>query len=328
MHMEPLVTCIGEALVDFISTTTRVTLSEAPGFVKVCGGEAANVAVGIAKLGARAAFVGKVGDDSFGRFIVRELGTWNVDVKGVRADKRFKTRLAFVSLTKNSGRDFEFWEQRPAGEQLRYADVPMQMVAGSRIVNIGPLLLLKDPARSTALRVAREARKRGCDVAFDPNLRLSLWRSEGEARCIVLAMIRQCTILRLNDEEAKFLIGVSDVRSAAANLHHLGPGIVIVTLGGRGSYYQVRSGAGFVKGFKVRPVDTTGCGDGFFAGVLFQLAASGETIDSIASKTMKEICRYGNAVGALTALKMGAVAALPSAGQVKRFLKAHRNSVR
>ena len=328
MKTRPLITCVGEPLVDFVATGSKATLEEAPGFVKVCGGEAANVAVGIARLGGKAAFVGKVGDDSFGRFIVRELKRENVDVKGVRADKRFKTRLAFVSLTKTGGRDFEFWERHPAGGQLRYGDVPMGRVVASRIVNIGPLLLLKDPARSTALRIAREVRKCGCDLAFDPNLRLSLWKSPSEARRVTRSMVRQCTILRLNGDEAMFLTGVGDVSATARRLYRLGPQVVIVTIGRQGSYYRVRSGAGLVKGFKVKPVDTTGCGDGFFAGILLRLAALDEGIKSVSSETMKEICLYGNAVGALTALKRGAVRALPSGRRVKRFIAEHLSSTR
>ncbi len=328
MKAAPLITCIGEPVVDFVATVSSATLAEAPGFVRVCGGEAANVAVGIAKLGGRAAFVGKVGGDSFGRFIVRELNTANVDAKGVRADKRFKTRLAFVSLTKTGERDFEFWERNPAGEQLRYEDVPMARIVASRIVNIGPLLLLKDPARSTALKIAREVRKHGCDVAFDPNLRISLWKSPSEAKRVTLSMVRQCTVLRLNADEAIFLTGAGDVPAAARRLWRLGPQVVIVTLGWQGSYYRVPSGVGLVRGFKVKPVDTTGCGDGFFAGVLWRLAALNGGLGSVSAGTMKEICTYGNAVGALTALKRGAVGALPSGRQVQRFLKAHRSSGR
>src|ERR1700690_3978090 len=105
MKSYPEVTCIGESLIDFISTEKGATLSETAGFLKLAGGAPANVAVGLAKLGTRSAFVGKVGADPFGKFLRAELARYGVDTAGMSFDNEHKTRLAFVSLTKSGGRN-------------------------------------------------------------------------------------------------------------------------------------------------------------------------------------------------------------------------------
>lgn len=324
MHTRPLITSIGEALVDFVSTTAG-PLSRSGAFIKVLGGEGANVAVGLARLGSRSAFVGKVGEDPFGRFLVDELGRSGVETSGVVFDRRFKTRLAFVSLARDGERDFAFWEKVPAGEQLRTSDIPMTLLRSSRIVNLAALLLPKQPARTTAFAIAEEALRAGSIVAFDANIRLTLWKSPAEAKRVLLRMIRRSTILRLNQDEAQFLTGRKNVENAAAVLRDLGPSLVAVTRGGQGSYFQTASAHGFVRGFTVKAVDTTGCGDAFFAGLLHCLAQSKRPVGDLSMEELTSMCAFANAVGALTALKRGGAAAIPSHAVVERFFKKHHH---
>lgn len=316
----PIITCIGEALVDFIATSPG-PLSHARGFVKALGGEAANVAVGLARLGSRVQFVGKVGADAFGRFVVDELKENGVETSGIVFDKKHKTRLAFVSLSKDGERDFEFWEKEPAGEQLRSSDVDFDTIAASRVVNIAPLLFMKEPARSTAFEIAEEVKRIGGVVAFDANVRLALWKSAAEARRVLLHMARRTSILRLNADEADFLTGEARVEPAAAKLRALGPDLVAITLGAKGCYIQNAACDSVVRGFKVRAVDTTGCGDAFFAALLHGIATATRPMGDLSREEFTAICRFANAVGALTALKRGGAAAIPHPKDVVKFLK-------
>lgn len=316
----PTITCIGEALVDLIATKPA-SLENATGFVKTLGGESANVAVGLAKLGSRSVFIGKIGADPFGRFLVSELKKHGVDVRQIVFDKRHKTRLAFVSLEESGERDFEFWERIPAGEQLRFSDIDFSSLRQSRIVNIAPFLLMKEPARSTAFRVARDIAKHGGEIAFDANVRLSLWHSPNEAKRVMLQMARLSTILRLNDDEAKFLTGTSDVQFAARSLRTLGPTLIAVTLGASGCYFQTASAAGFVEGFNVKAIDTTGCGDAFFAALLHGIASSSSALEEMSEDELHSMCLYANAAGALTSLKRGGAEGVPYPKDVVRFLR-------
>src|SRR2546426_544166 len=230
------VTSVGEAIVDFVSARPGTTLSGAPGFTKHAGGAAANVAVGLAKLGVRTAFIGRVGQDPFGHFLTSELRKNGVNTARVRTDDFHRTRLAFVFRTRSGGRDFAFWESSPADEQLQSSDVDCSRLARSRIVHIGSFPLINEPSRSTAFLIAEKVSRLGSIVSFDPNIRLSLWRSPGEARRHLLRMVGLASVLRLNDEEAYFLTGSRRYRHAALKLLARGPMLVAVTLGAQGCY--------------------------------------------------------------------------------------------
>ncbi len=311
---------VGEVLVDFVSAKSGVTLKRAPQFIKCAGGAPANVAVGISKLGTRSAMVSKVGNDSFGKFLIGELHSARVDTSGIVCDANHKTRLAFVSLMKNGERDFEFWEQNPADEHLEISEIDPKVFARATIVNIGSFLLLKNPSRTTALQVAKEARALGREVCYDPNLRLSLWRDQAEGKRVMTGMIRLATILRMNYDEAKFFTGIVEIEDAAEKLRRYGPALVVITLGSKGCYFQTSKLSGFVNGFRIKPVDTTGCGDGFLAGLLHGLSLSEKNVEEYLPEELKAICTVANAVGALVALKRGGIAAMPSGRELRQFL--------
>ena len=207
MKAQIQVSCVGEVIVDFVSTKVGATLAETPGFLKRAGGAAANVAAGLSRLGVRTAFLGKVGRDPFGTFLKRELGNAGVNTSGIRYDDSHRTRLAFVSRARPGEREFAFWEHRPADECLEPGDVDFRRIARSHIVHLSSFLLLREPARSTVFEIARKAARSGRIVSFDPNIRLSLWTSRQEARRSLLNMVKLSSILRLNRAEALFLTG-------------------------------------------------------------------------------------------------------------------------
>lgn len=324
MKLYPEVTCIGELLIDFVSTAAGATLSEAPGFLKLAGGAPANVAVGLAKLGTSSAFVGKVGADPFGKFLRFELECYGVDTSGISFDSEHKTRLAFVSFTKSGDRAFEFWERNPADQQLLPIDVDMARVANSKIVAVSSFLLINEPARTSLFRIVKRLRREGCLIAFDPNVRLALWKSRDEAQRNILKVIPLSHVLRMNDEEALFLSGSESVETAADKFISMGPSFVVVTLGQKGCYFRTTEHSGFVKGFSVKNADTTGCGDGFFAALLHGLVRCGKNVDELTLADLATQCRTANAAGALTAAKHGAIPALPDAALLKKFLKRNR----
>ncbi len=150
---------IGEAFIDLVSSEPTSDLSTAKYFTKLAGGAPANVAVGIARLGVRSAFLGKVGDDSFGRFVIRELRKNGVNTGRMILDPQHKTRLAFVAVMKNGNRDFEFWEKDPADEHLKKREIPRSAIEGSSIINIGPFMLLNPETRRSAFAVAALVKK-------------------------------------------------------------------------------------------------------------------------------------------------------------------------
>lgn len=319
------VACLGEVIVDFIADRSGSSLRDVRKFQKHAGGAAANVAVGLARLGSRVAFVGRVGHDSFGSFLKAELLRNGVDTRGVTFDPVYKTRLAFVSLTRGGERDFEFWEQYPADEQLRARDLNGTILRKARIVHVSSFLLLKEPVRSVALKTAGELSKRGCIISFDPNIRASLWPSARKAQTVLGKMIRVATVLRMNMKEAAFLTEARTPSAAERKLRDRGPSLVVITLGKKGCFFGSAGGSGFVPGFRVKTIDTTGCGDGFLAGLLNGISRTRKNLNELTVEEMREICRRANAVGALTATKYGVFPALPGRVTVERFLARHRN---
>jgi fructokinase len=311
------VTCVGELIADLYTDT------DGSSFRPSGGGAAANVAVGLAKLGVPSAFAGKVGDDSFGRFLVKELRKARVDARGIVIDPEHRTRLAFVRVAASGARVFEFWEKHPADEQLRQSDINQDAIRRSAIVHISSFLLRHEPSRSAALSLARARSRSGGILSFDPNVRLPLWPSAAEARRILLRMVSYATVLRLNAEEATLLTQKRNFEAAARDLQAFGPPLVVITMGAGGCYLLSGATGIFVDGFPVRAVDTTGCGDAFLAGLLAGLYRSRAKPEALSEAQLRSLGRFANAAGALTALKRGVFPALPTLARVRAFLKAH-----
>ncbi len=318
------VVCLGELLIDFVSLESGVSLVQAPSFQKAAGGAPANVAVGLARLGHEVGFVGKVGKDSFGNFLVGVLRENGVDVSGMAFDTEARTMLAFVSLTSEGERDFMFYRHPSADMRLTPEEIPEQLIAQARIFHYGSISLISEPCRSATFHALDIAKKSGLVISYDPNLRMGLWESETVARQEILNGMRYADVVKINDDELEFLTGTRNFETGAQQLLVHGPSLFVITLGGAGCYFYAESTHGTVVGGKVQAVDTTGCGDGFTAGFLAQLLQhlpeKGRAFVVPEKSVLEESCRFANAVGAITALSRGAIPSLPTQAEVEKFL--------
>jgi fructokinase len=308
----------GEMLIDFVSTVNGVSLLEAPSFVKAAGGAPANVAVGLARLGVPAGFMGQVGDDAFGHFLAQTLRENKVDVAALRFSQAARTMLAFVSLRADGERDFMFYRHPSADMLYRPEDVDEAYLRTAQVFHFGTISLISEPARSAALHGAGIAREAGLLISFDPNLRLNLWPDAKAARDGMRLGWLLAHIIKVSEEELAFLGETDDLTEAACKLWHNDLRLLIVTRGKAGCRYVTSAFSGEVAGFAVNPVDTTGAGDGFVAGLLKGLHDQPDA--HTAEDRLRAICRYANAVGALATTQRGAIPALPTAEQVETFL--------
>jgi fructokinase len=325
MRSPPEVVCLGEALVDLVSLRGGVGLDRAPAFRKAAGGAPANVAVGVARLGRRAAFLGAVGDDPLGRFVLAELRRHGVDVRStVRVADR-QTALALVALGAQGARDFFFHGTRPAHLGLRLTRAMRRRIRAARIFHFGSISLLADPGRRATLAALREARAASVFCSYDPNLRPDLWPDARAARRWLRAVLRGADCVKVNQEELRFLTGEVDVQRGLRALTRMGPSLVIATLGARGCAYAGRAGEGRVPGFPARAVDTTGAGDAFVAGLLAGLLeASGRRRPAVPSRSALEaILVLANATAALSTERRGGIPSLPDRRRVRAFLRGH-----
>jgi len=312
------VVSLGELLIDFVPTVSGVTLIEAPAFKKAPGGAPANVAAGLAKLGVSCAFLGKVGEDAFGHFLKETLDDVGVDTSGLVFSQDARTALAFVSLRADGEREFMFY-RNPSADMLYTPDeVDFDLIRSAKIFHFGSISLISEPSRSATLAAVEAARAAGCLVSYDPNLRLALWPDRAAALEGMLSVWELADLIKVSDEELTFLTGLDDLDAAVEQLWHDRLQLMVVTLGKQGCRYYTPAFMGETPGFEVDSVDTTGAGDGFVAGLLSGLLAHPENWHE--QNVLQGICRFANAVGAITTTERGAIPALPTAEKVQQFL--------
>ncbi|HHY47403.1 MAG TPA: carbohydrate kinase, partial [Firmicutes bacterium] len=261
---------MGELLIDFVPLRSGVSLGEATVFKKAPGGAPANVAVGVRRLGLSSGFMGKIGDDEFGKSLVDLLAKNGVDVSGVVFEAKARTALAFVSLGPGGEREFMFYRHPSADMLLEPSEVNLELISAAQIFHHGSISLINEPVRSATMVAIEAAKRAGVLVSYDPNLRLPLWPDERSAREGIISALPSADIVKASAEELEFLTGATQIPAGLEKLKALAPGAVaiVITRGARGCTLSTRRFTIEEAGFAVTPVDTTGAGDGFVAGLL------------------------------------------------------------
>lgn len=303
------ITAVGEILIDL--TQSGLTEQGIPRFDANPGGAPANLAVAASRLGARTAFVGRVGRDSYGDFLRRTLEENRVDVTGLSVDPTQHTTLAIVSLDEKGERSFSFYRDPSADVNLRFEDVPAELLGNTRILHFGSVSLTAEPSRSATLRAARTAKEKGALVSYDPNYRASLWPDEDTAIERMLQPLELADILKVSDEELPLLTGTEELESGSAALAAKGARLVLVTLGADGVFYRFGALTGRVPGIRVKVGDTNGAGDTFFGAALSQLVKC-ESLDALTAEELERILRFANRAAAITTSRHGAIPAMPT----------------
>ena len=314
--------CLGELLIDFVPTVTGTDLISAPAFKKAAGGAPGNVAVGLQQLGINTAFIGKVGDDPFGHFLSKTLSDSGIDVSSIRYSAEARTALAFVSLKADGDREFMFYRHPSADMLLTEDEIDVDAIKAAKLLHFGSISLIGQPSRDASLYAVETARRAGCRISYDPNLRLDLWPGEAAAHEGLLLGLSLANIVKISEDEAEFLSGFSDLDKAVNKLWHDDLQLMVVTRGKNGCRYYTADFRGEADGFEVEAVDATGAGDGFVAGLLQGLLKHPETLNN--PEQLGKLCGFANAVGAITTTRRGAIPALPEFEEVEKFLNANQ----
>lgn len=316
-----LVVCFGEMLIDFVPTVGGVSLADAPAFKKAPGGAPANVAVGISRLGGSSAFIGKVGADEFGYMLADILKQNNVETSGMRFDTNARTALAFVTLRADGEREFLFFRNPSADMLLQESELDKNILKQARIFHYGSISLIDEPCKSAHLAAMSIAKKSGCILSYDPNLRLALWPSEDAARKGIMDIWDQADVIKISEDEITFLTGGDDPHDdnvVLNKLFHSNLKLLIVTEGSKGCRYYTKEFKGRVAGVKVKPVDTTGAGDAFVSGILYCIASDQTIFQN--EKLLRKALYFANVCGAITVTERGAIPALPTKEAILEFL--------
>ena len=321
---------IGELLVDFSQTSPGP--QGYPQYEALPGGAPANVAVALAKWGLRSGFLGNVGEDALGAMLKATLRGAGVDCSRL-LPSREPTSLAMVSLAEDGDRSFAFYWKDTSCATLDPRLTAPELCRGARIFHFGSVTLSTAQARETTLGAARAARAGGALISFDANLRPGLWGWQTElARGPILEAMGLSRLVKLSEEELYFLAGVpaetgtihrddprnlrlmADLRAAT------GVELLFVTFGKEGCRWLGSRGAGGLDTLAVRPVDTTGAGDCFTAGLVYQLLALGGDLVRLGPDDYLAMARRGVTGGALSTEKRGGIPSIPSLSEVEARL--------
>ncbi len=318
------VLCLGELLIDFVPTENGSMLKDVGQFNKAAGGAPANVSAAIAKLGGNSNMVGKIGDDPFGDFLIETLKENGVSVDFLIKTKEAKTALAFVSLQNNGERDFMFYREPSADMLLEKEDLQPQWFNDALIYHFGSISLIDNPVREATIEGMKLANDQNILISFDPNVRLPLWKSEDDAREQILTHIPKSHIVKISEEELFFLSHNENEEEAVFSLFKGAVKLIIVTKGKDGCAYYTKQFSGQVKGIDVTAIDTTGAGDAFVGGLLYQLSDGNNTLEDVDhtladQQRIERILFFANVCGALTTTKRGAIPALPTKNEVLSF---------
>ena len=321
----PEAIALGELLIDFVSIDRDVSLADLPSFAGAAGGAPANVAVGLARLGVSAGFIGKVGKDPFGEFLRRTLDREGVDTQLLRLSEGARTTLAFVATRSDGQKDICFHRNPGADVLLTAEEVSPSYLETARLFHFGSVSLSRPPAREATLHAALMARNAKLLVSYDPNWRPTLWGDAREANGLIWEAMALADVVHCADEEWQFITGTRDLKIGAQKILAAGPRLVVVTLGERGCYYDDGDNRGQVPGFQVDVVDPLGAGDAFVAAMLSHLIYAPKEA-KLSDEQLGEIMRYANAAGALACTRRGVIPALPRPAEIEAFLDSRANS--
>ena len=302
------VVALGELLIDFAQQS--VDEGGYPTMAAHPGGAPGNFLAALNKYGARTAFVGKVGDDAFGRLLVNTLKEAGIETRGIVADPSVFTTLAFVTF-KDGDRSFSFARKPGADTMLRFDEVELSLIDQARVFHFGSLSLTGEPVRETTRRAVAYARERGKLITFDPNLRPPLWDSPEQAKEEILWGLDQADVVKISDEEVSFLWNCGEEEGARRLLEEHGVKLAMVTLGPRGCYLRNRKGSCTVPSPRVTVADTTGSGDIFGGSAVSRLLELGKAPEELEQAELEGIARFAATAASLSTEKPGGIPSIP-----------------
>ena len=317
------VTALGELLIDF----TQNGISEQGNniFEANPGGAPCNVLAMLCKAGKKTAFIGKVGNDMFGKLLKAKTEAEGIDMSGLLMDNDVRTTLAFVEKLPNGDRDFSFYRNPGADIMLTAEEVEAHrdLIEKAKIFHLGTLSMTHDTVEKASRKAIEIAKASGCLISFDPNLRPPLWDSEEKAKEKIAYGFSQCDILKISDNEITFMTGEEDLEKGIRKIidEYKIP-LVFATFGPDGSKAYCGGKEAFEAGF-INPntIETTGAGDTFCASALYHVLKYG--IDGLRDEAkLHELLTFANAAASLVTTRKGALCVMPTVDQVREFIKA------
>lgn len=307
------VVCLGILVADVIAVPVdrypdrgTLVLTERMGLN--IGGCAANSAIGMARLGLRAAVIGKVGKDALGDFVVCALESEGVFTEGIRRDGKAGTSSTMVMV--HADRERSFIHCIGANGTLREGEIEFRLIGGSKVLHVGGALVMPGFDGAPLARTLAKAKEAHVATALD-----TVWDGTGQWMQLLREALPNVDYLLPSVDEAAMLTGEKEPERIAERLLEAGAGVVALKMGGKGCYVATREEGFHVPPYRVEVVDSTGAGDAFVAGFLCGV---------VKGLGLRECAEMGNAVGALCVRGVGTTEALPGLKEVEELMESQR----
>lgn len=303
---------LGETMVLF-QPDQMAPLDYVSHFPKKIGGAESNVAIGLSRLGHQVGWFSQLGDDPFGRYVLKTIRGEGVDVSSCHFTSDAPTGLIFKEQLSPENLNVYYYRQNSAASMMRPEQLNEDYISQARVLHVtGITPALSETGYETVKKAIEIAKKQGLMIVFDPNLRLKLW-SEEKAKQVLNEIAKEADVILPGLDEGQFMTGLDKVEDVASALSDDGSKTVIIKLGSNGAYVHSKDEQEYVSGFPVaQVVDPVGAGDGFAAGII-----SGLLREEPLQKTVKR----ANAIGAMVVGMKGDIEGLPTLDAVERFME-------
>ena len=312
------VVALGELLIDFAARSTDdagyPTLAANP------GGAPGNFLAALNACGKKTAFLGKVGNDTFGHLLLKTLGEAGIETKGIVVDDSVFTTLAFVTFDESGDRSFSFARKPGADTQLSWEEIDRTIIDDARVFHFGTLSLTNEPVRTATRKAVAYAKERGKLITCDPNLRQPLWPGDDAAKEQMLWSLHQADVVKISDNEVEFLWNCTPEEGADRLLEEFGVSLAMVTLGPDGCLLKTKNASFRAACPKVHPVDTTGAGDIFGGSAVARLLELEKPIAELTEADLAYIGCFAAAAASLSTETVGGIPSIPGKDAVLKAM--------
>ncbi len=314
------VVALGELLIDF--TDSGVSEQNNSVFEANPGGAPCNVLAMLKKLGKECAFIGKIGNDIFGRIltdVVKEVG---ISTEGLVVDSYYNTTLAIVKTYENGERDFSFYRHPGADMMLKADEVNLELIRSAKIFHFGTLSMTDPEVREATKKAIACAKEEGLIVSFDPNYRAPLWNSEEDAKEQIAYGLSVCDVVKISDNEIEMMTGIADFDQSAAQLLQQYPNITLLNLtAGRDGSYAFYKDKKVYRGITHNDgvIEKTGAGDTFCGSMLNFVLEHG--LADMTEKDLGDMLTFANTAAYLVTTKKGAIRSMPERNKIEELIR-------
>lgn len=312
------ITILGRIGYDLYSEEPHVPLPQVRRFSRYLGGSSANMAVGLARLGASVGIIASLGTDSLSEFLIQFLRAENVDTSRVQTAPGFLPSLCLTEVSPPDRFPQVFYRRDPADTRLEVADEDLHYIGASRMFITNGTSLCASPSRESTYRALERAKEAGCRVVLDVDYRSMSWTKPEDAGMAVRLALPFVDVLIGNDLELKLVAGAGGLDEAVTKLRKARVPMLVSKLGDKGTRVWVGDEPVFLAPYSVPVVSTIGAGDGFASGFLFGLVRGLAVIECL---------HYGNAAAAVVVSRLSCSEAMPTLAEVEQIIREQRGTL-